>query len=109
MRPKAHPEAATGFLRIAAQGEVQAAYDQFVGDHSRHRNPCFPGDRQSLLLAMQQSAEREPNKSFDVQRIVASGDLVVVHPASPAKMARKTPLSTAVGLSMQDSGIMGLG
>jgi predicted SnoaL-like aldol condensation-catalyzing enzyme len=79
MHVETHAEAATGFLRMAAQGEVQAAYDQFVGDHFRHHNPYFPGDRQSLLLAMQQSAEHEPNNSFDVQRIVASGDHVVVH------------------------------
>ena len=64
MHVETHAEAATGFLRMAAQGEVQAAYDQFVGDHFRHHNPYFPGDRQSLLLAMQQSAEHEPNNSY---------------------------------------------
>jgi predicted SnoaL-like aldol condensation-catalyzing enzyme len=30
-------------------------------------------------LRCSRAAEREPNKSFDVQRIVASGDHVVVH------------------------------
>ena len=79
MHAETYAEAATAFLGMVVQGKVQAAYDQFVGGHFRHHNPYFPGDRQSLLLAMQQSAEREPNKSFDVQRIVASGDHVVVH------------------------------
>ncbi|MBA4388632.1 MAG: polyketide cyclase [Verrucomicrobia bacterium] len=79
MHTNTHAEAAAGFLRMVALGEVRAAYDKFVGDHFRHHNPYFQSDRQSLLLAMQQSAEREPNKSFVVQRIVASGDHVVVH------------------------------
>lgn len=72
-------ETAVRFLRLAATGEVQAAYDQFVGEHFRHHCPYFPGDRESLLLAMQQSAERDPNKSFDVQRVVASADHAFVH------------------------------
>lgn len=79
MDTQARSEAAADFLRLAARGDVQAAFDRYVDEAFQHHNPYFPGDRQALLLAMQQSAQGEPNRSFDVQRVIASGHHVVVH------------------------------
>ena len=69
---------ATEFLRMCARGEVRDAYARHVADDFIHHNAWFAGDRESLLLAMEQSAAAEPNKSFEVKQAIAEGDRVAV-------------------------------
>ncbi|UWX04183.1 nuclear transport factor 2 family protein [Pseudoxanthomonas sp. NC8] len=69
---------ATTFLRMCAGGEVRAAFARFVAADFVHHNAWFPGDRQSLLEAMEQSAAGEPNKSFEPRQVIDGGDRVVV-------------------------------
>ena len=69
---------ATDFLRMCARGDVRAAYARYVADDFIHHNAWFAGDRESLLLAMEQSAAAEPNKSFKVKQTLADGDRVAV-------------------------------
>ena len=69
---------ASEFLRMCARGDVREAYERFVADDFVHHNAWFPGDRQSLLLAMEASAATEPNKSFDVKQVIDGGDRVAV-------------------------------
>ena len=73
-----HAEQAVEFLRRCARGEVREAYARHVADGFIHHNPWFPGDRQSLLQAMQDSAASEPNKAFDVRQVIDGGDRVAV-------------------------------
>lgn len=70
---------ATDFLTMCATGRVREAYDQYVSANFRHHNAWFPGDRESLLLGMEQSAQSEPNKSFTVKQTIESGDRVAVY------------------------------
>ena len=65
-------------LRMCARGEVRDAYARHVADDFIHHNAWFAGDRESLLLAMEQSAAAEPNKSFEVKQAIAEGDRVAV-------------------------------
>jgi predicted SnoaL-like aldol condensation-catalyzing enzyme len=69
---------ASEFLRMCARGEVREAYARFVADDFVHHNAWFAGDRESLLLAMEQSAAAEPNKSFEVKQVIDGGDRVAV-------------------------------
>jgi predicted SnoaL-like aldol condensation-catalyzing enzyme len=69
---------AVSFLQMCARGEVREAYARHVADDFVHHNAWFPGDRESLLLAMEQSATAEPNKSFEVKQVVEGGDRVAV-------------------------------
>jgi predicted SnoaL-like aldol condensation-catalyzing enzyme len=69
---------ATEFLAMAAAGKVREAYDRHVATSFTHHNAWFPGDRESLLLAMEQSAASEPNKAFTVKQVIDSGDRVAV-------------------------------
>lgn len=71
-------EVAVEFLTMAAAGDVREAYARHVADSFTHHNAYFPGDRQSLLEAMEQSAASEPNKSFTVKRVVDGGDSIAV-------------------------------
>ena len=71
-------EIAVTFLRMCARGEVRDAYERHVAAAFVHHNAWFPGDRESLLLAMEQSAAKEPNKAFDPKQIVDGGDRIAV-------------------------------
>jgi len=64
---------------MAASGQVCEAFERHVADTFTHHNAWFPGDRESLLVAMDQSAATEPNKSFTVKQVIASGDRVAVY------------------------------
>ena len=72
-------EAAIEFLRMAAAGDVAEAYARHVAPEFKHHNPYFAHDRQSLLDAMSESAATEPNKSFEVMRVIEDADTVAVH------------------------------
>ncbi len=69
---------ATDFLRMCSRGEVREAYERYVSADFVHHNAWFPGDRESLLRAMEQSAAAEPNKSFEVKQVIDGGDRVAV-------------------------------
>src|SRR6266542_3012832 len=82
-------ERAIAFLRLASSGNVHEAYERYVHPDFRHHNPCFPGDRASLLTAMEENAATFPQKEFEAVRALEDGDLVAVHgrvrltPSSP--------------------------
>ncbi len=69
---------AVEFLSMCASGNVQEAYDRHVADSFKHHNAYFPGDRQSLLAGMEQSAKAEPNKSFTPKQTIETNDRVAV-------------------------------
>lgn len=73
-----HREIATTFLQMCARGEVAEAFERFVAQGFIHHNPWFPGDRASLLRAMEEAAIAEPNKAFDVKQVIDGGDRVAV-------------------------------
>ena len=73
-----HADIATSFLRMCARGEVREAYDRYVSHDFVHHNAWFAGDRESLLRAMEESAAKEPNKSFEVRQVIDGGDKVAV-------------------------------
>ena len=78
MANQRNSQIATEFLTMAASGRVRDAYERHVSDAFTHHNAYFPGDRESLLVAMEQSAASEPNKSFTVKQVIEAGDRVVV-------------------------------
>ena len=71
-------DAAIEFLRMCARGVVREAYDRHVAADFVHHNAWFPGDRESLLLAMEKSAATEPNKAFEPRHVVDGGDRIAV-------------------------------
>lgn len=69
---------ATSFLKLCASGHVREAYDKFVSAEFIHHNAYFPGSRDSLLTAMEESALNEPNKSFEIRQAIENGDRVAL-------------------------------
>jgi predicted SnoaL-like aldol condensation-catalyzing enzyme len=78
MARPSNAEIASEFLSLAAAGNVREAYARHVAPSFRHHNAWFPADRQSLLVAMEESARSEPNKSFEIRQVIADGDRVAV-------------------------------
>jgi predicted SnoaL-like aldol condensation-catalyzing enzyme len=72
-------EAAMDFLRLASSGKVHEAFQLYIGQDFKHHNPYFKGDRRSLMTAMEENAQKNPDKIFDVKRALQDSDLVAVH------------------------------
>jgi predicted SnoaL-like aldol condensation-catalyzing enzyme len=72
-------DVATTFLRMAATGDTQNAFDRYVSPEFRHHNPYFRGDAATLSSAMAENAKQNPEKVFDVEHALEDGDLVAVH------------------------------
>ena len=70
---------AVSFLEMAASGNVSEAYSKFVGAGFRHHNPFFEGTAKALQAGMEENALKNPDKVFEVKRVIAEGDLVVTH------------------------------
>jgi predicted SnoaL-like aldol condensation-catalyzing enzyme len=74
-----HKEMAVSFLKMAGGGNVKAAFDKFVALNFVHHNQYFKGDRQSLLMAMDDAHKTQPNNAVDVKRTFEDGDFVITH------------------------------
>jgi predicted SnoaL-like aldol condensation-catalyzing enzyme len=70
-------QAAISFLQMAAQGKVREAYDRFISPDFRHHNQFFKGDRHSLMVAMEENAQKHPNKTLEVKKLLEDGDTVM--------------------------------
>jgi predicted SnoaL-like aldol condensation-catalyzing enzyme len=76
MNPK---EIAIDFLRLAASTDVREGYRKYVGPTFRHHNAYFKSDAESLMLAMEENATKNPQKTLEIVHALAEGDLVAIH------------------------------
>ena len=67
------------FLKLAANGHSHEAFRLYVGANFKHHNAYFKGDANTLMLAMEESSRKNPNKSFQIHHALRDGDLVAVH------------------------------
>ncbi|WP_409300557.1 nuclear transport factor 2 family protein [Peribacillus sp. SCS-155] len=72
-------EKAVSFLQLVASGKVREAYVKYIGEGFSHHNPFFPGDADSLMLAMEENAAKNPLKIFEVKLAIEENDIVAVH------------------------------
>lgn len=72
-------EIAKDFLQLASKGESRKAFELYVSDKFKHHNAYFKGDGHSLMVAIEESAKKNPNKIFEIQRALEDGNLVAVH------------------------------
>ena len=70
---------ATSFLQLASCGKVREAYDKYAHPDFSHHNAYFKGDRESLLVAMEENAITNPNKFLEVHHVLQDGNFVAVH------------------------------
>ena len=67
------------FLKLAAKGHSHEAFRLYVGKNFKHHNAYFKGNADTLMLAMEESARKNPNKIFEIHHILSDHDLVAVH------------------------------
>jgi predicted SnoaL-like aldol condensation-catalyzing enzyme len=72
-------DVAVNFLKLASSGAVRDAYSKFVGTGFRHHNPFFEGTAAALSAGMEENAVKNPDKIFEIKRVIGEGDFVVVH------------------------------
>ena len=72
-------EIITHFLHLSAKGQSREAFELYVAPDFIHHNAYFKGDRNTLMLAMEENAIQNPNKIFEIQRILEDEHLVAVH------------------------------
>ncbi len=70
---------AVSFLEMASSGRVREAYNRYVSPGFRHHNAYFRGDRESLLVAMEEAAAQHPRQEFEVKLSLEEGDRVVTY------------------------------
>lgn len=87
-------EMAVSFLKMAATGDVRAAYDKFIAPDFIHHNPHFKGDRQSLMTAMEQASRATPNKTLEVRQAFEDGDHVITY----SRVVRKDPAAAEIAV-----------
>ena len=73
-----HREIATSFLKLAASGKARDAYTRYVSPDFRHHNSFFRGDRESLMLAMEENATKNPNKKLEIKLTLEDKDPLVI-------------------------------
>ena len=71
-------DAAIDFLILVVSGDVREAFRKHVGPGFRHHNPYFPGDANTLMVAMEENAVNSPNKVFEIQCTLQDDDMVAV-------------------------------
>lgn len=72
-------ESATAFLKMAATGHIREAYEKFISPGFIHHNQYFKGDRESLMMGMEEAAKKNPNKALTVKQIFEDRDTVITH------------------------------
>jgi predicted SnoaL-like aldol condensation-catalyzing enzyme len=72
-------ELAISFLKMVANRDIRRAYELYIAPEFIHHNQFFKGDRQSLLLAMEEAARVNPHKVLTVKQAFEDGATVITH------------------------------
>ena len=67
------------FLKLAASGKLDEAYDNYIAPNFRHHNAYFAGDAESLKAGMTEAHNQFPDTTLEVQHAWEDGDLVAIH------------------------------
>lgn len=98
---------AAAFFALIVEGKIREAYDRYVSLDFKHHNAYSKGDRESLMLAMEENEREFPGKKLEIQRAVEEGDLVVTHSRLQLK-ADMPPIAVVHILRFKDGKIVEL-
>lgn len=74
-----YKQIATDFLMLSSKGKAREGFSKYVKKNFKHHNIYFKRDGESLMIAMEDNAKKNPGKMFEVKRALQDGDLVAVH------------------------------
>lgn len=66
-------EMAQDFLKLAAKGQSRKAFELYVADNFIHHNAYFKRDGHTLMRAMEENDQKNPNNIFEIQRALEDG------------------------------------
>jgi predicted SnoaL-like aldol condensation-catalyzing enzyme len=79
MNKKDYKQMAIDFLMLSSNGNSREAFSKYIGNNFKHHNIYFKGDGESLMIAMEENARKNPNKICEIKRSLQDGDLVATH------------------------------
>ena len=68
-----YKQIATDFLMLASKGKSREAFSKYVSKNFKHHNIYFKGDGESLMIAMEENAKKNPDKIFNIKRSLQDG------------------------------------
>jgi predicted SnoaL-like aldol condensation-catalyzing enzyme len=72
-------ETAVGFYKTAfADRDPDKAFE-YLGGYYRQHNPSVPDGKEAFLAFAKQRASDNPGRVFEIRRVIAEGDYVVLH------------------------------
>jgi len=74
-----YKQLATDFLTLASKGKSTEAFSKYVDKKFKYHNIYFKGDGESLMIAMEDNAKKNPNKIFEIKRTLKDGNLVATY------------------------------
>lgn len=74
-----YKDIAQHFLQLCAKGNSRQAFELYAAQDFKHHNPYFKGDAETMIIAMEEEAKRNPTKIFEILHAVEEGNLVAVH------------------------------
>jgi predicted SnoaL-like aldol condensation-catalyzing enzyme len=72
-------EIAKSFLKLVGFGQVQEAFQKLVSENFIHHNQYFKGDRESLIIALEEAHKTEPNTFLDIKNCYEDGEIIITH------------------------------
>ncbi|WP_335871630.1 nuclear transport factor 2 family protein [Bacillus sp. 2205SS5-2] len=72
-------EKALSFLQLVVSRKVREAFLSHISPDFCHHNPYFQGDADSIMLAMEEDGAKNPDKIFEVKRVLEERETVVVY------------------------------
>lgn len=70
---------ALNFLHLITSGNPRKAFELHTTSEFIHHNAFYKCDAESLIKAMEEDLQRNPQKIFKVLRSLQEGDLVAIH------------------------------
>lgn len=89
MELPSYKQIAQEFLLSSAKGNPRPYFEKYVHPEFKHHNVFFKGDADTLLLAIEENAKNNPDKTFEIKRAMQDGNLIAVH--SHAKLKKDDP------------------
>ena len=79
MSQKSIREIALSFFDLVESKDYRKWFDKHTSQDFIHHNQYFKGDRESLILAIEEDARNNPEKQVEVKMSLEDGDLITTY------------------------------
>jgi predicted SnoaL-like aldol condensation-catalyzing enzyme len=79
MNKESNRAIAMSFFDLVETGKFREWFAKHTGQDLIHHNQYFKGDRETLILAIEEDARNNPDKQLEIKLTLADGDLVTTY------------------------------